>query len=433
MGEIWLNVTQMADFRRQPTVAIEGEGIEVVTSDGRRLLDGTSAAMVTSLGYSDEAVVAAMTDQLGRLPFWPVLHGTSDVALALTEKLNEVLPGDLGHVFLLSGGSESTETAIKMARQYHFVSGHPERTKIIGRYGAYHGATMGALSASGLKSKTVFGPLVPDMLHVPPPDCRNCPVGHECSAGCDLGCLRILEQVIAAEGRGSIAAVIVDPVMAAAGIIIPPPTYYQRVREICGEDILLIFDEVLTGFGRVGEWFAADHYGVVPDIICLGKGLSAGYAPLAATVARPFVAEAFDSAGAAFQHIHTYGGHPVAAAAGLATIEQLQARDLVAASRRLGDRLGEGLRAVAAAVPEVGDVRCIGLLAGLELVDPETGSRFARPLAPRVVAHAAQHEELLVRSTRDVVQIAPPLISTEDDIDRILERLERSLLAVLKA
>lgn len=431
MDEIWLNAMPMKSFREHPLVAVRGEGIEVITDDGRRLLDGTSAAMVTNLGYSNSHVQEAVVEQVRRLPFWPVLHGTSDAALALTRKLNEVLPGDLGHVFLVSGGSEATETAMKMARQYQALAGRPRKTKIIGRYGSYHGATLGALSASGLRTKNLFAPTAPGMLHVLPPDAFRCPVGWDCDGGCQLGCLRILEQTIAAEGRDSIAAVIVDPVMAAAGIIAPAQPYYHRVKELCGEDILLIFDEVLTGFGRTGHWFAADYYGVVPDIICLGKGLSAGYAPLAAVAARPFLSEKFDRRGATFQHIHTFGGHPVAAAAGLAVIEQMQENDLVAQASRLGERLMTGLREIAARVPAVGDVRGLGLLAGLELVsDPATRTPFERPLAPAVVAHAADHEDLLIRSTRDVVQVAPPLVCTPEDIDHILRRLERALTAV---
>lgn len=431
LNSIWLNVTQMNAFREHPLVAVRGEGIEVITEDGRRLLDGTSAAMVTSLGYSDAYVQEAVVDQIRRLPFWPVLHGTSDVALALTQKLNEVLPGDLGHAFLVSGGSEATEAAMKMARQYHVLAGRSRKTKIVGRYGGYHGATMGALSASGLRGKSAFSPLVPDMVHTPAPDGFRCPIGHDCADGCELDCLRILEQTIAGEGRDTIAAVIMDPVMAAAGIIVPPQTYYQRVKELCGDDILLIFDEVLTGFGRTGHWFAADYYGVVPDIICLGKGLSAGYAPLAATVARPYLAEQFNESGATFNHIHTFGGHPASAAAGVAVIEQLQDRDLIASASSLGERLMAGLRQIAERVPAVGDVRGLGLLAGLELVaDHDRRTPFDRPLAPAVVAYAAEHEQLLIRSTRDVVQVAPPLVCTAADIDQILDRLERSLTVV---
>jgi adenosylmethionine-8-amino-7-oxononanoate aminotransferase len=425
--DIWLPVTQMAEFRRNPLIVQGGEGIYLRSSDGRMLLDGVSAAMVTSLGYSNERVRGAMVEQLGRLPFGPVLHGTSEPALELAARLTSILPGDLGRAFLVSGGSEATETALKMARQYHGLGGQPGKTKVIGRHGAYHGATKGALSVSGLRDRSLFTPLVPDVVRVTAPDSYRSSSAAEES-------VRAIERTIALEGRDTVAAVIVDPVMAAAGIVVPPRDHYRALREVCGEDILLIFDEVLTGFGRTGHWFAADHYGVVPDIVCLGKGMSAGYAPLSAAVARPEIAERFDDSGATFQHIHTFGGHPVAAAAGLAVIDELQERGLVEHAQSMGARLMDGLSALADRCPAIGDVRGLGLLAGIELVsDRELRTRFATPMAPRVVEHALEHEDLLIRCSRDVVQLAPPLISTPAEIDEILSRLERALQATLGA
>lgn len=429
---IWLHATKMPRFWRDPVVVDGGDGIYLHTVDGRSLLDAISAAMVTGLGYSNAAVRDAMSEQLDRLAFWPVLHGTSDVALRLVEKLNEVLPGDLGNVFLLNGGSEATETALKMARQYQQLVGRPRKTKVVARYGGYHGATMGALSVSGLRDRSVFAPLVPDVIHALPPDAYRCPMGCENSV-CDLTCLSVIESVIAAEGRETVAAVIVDPVMAAAGMIVPPQNYYRRLQELCGEDILLIFDEVLTGFGRTGHWFAADYYGVVPDIVCLGKGISAGYSPLAAAVARPYIADAFDGADAIFQHIHTSGGNPLAAVAGLATIEQIETLGLVARARASGQRLIDGLRALQERTPAIGDVRGLGLLVGFELVsDRQRRIPFEEPVAPRIVAHALRHEDMLVRCSRDVVQMAPPLISSDDEIDEMLARIERSVHAVTR-
>lgn len=428
-GDIWLHSIEMGRFREHPVVVDEGDGIYLHTVDGRTLVDGTSAAMVTSLGYSNKTVLDAIAAQARRLPFGPVLHGTSDAALELAHDLQAVLPGDLGRVFLLSGGSEATETAVKMARQYHLLAGRPEKRKIVARYGAYHGATNGALSISGLRYRSLFAPLMPEVVHVPPPNWYGEPGddGQRESEGID-----VIERTLAAEGRNTVAAVIVDPVMAAAGMIVPSDGYYRALREICGDDVLLIFDEVLTGFGRTGNWFAADHYGVVPDIICLGKGISAGYAPLAATVARPHVAEQFESRGRMFQHIHTSGGNPISAAAGSAVIREISQRDLVGHARDLGADLIAGLRRMTADIPAVGDVRGLGMLVGLDLVDTaEGGLPFATPMAPRVVEHALRHEDLLIRSTRDVVQIAPPLITTPAELDEILARVERSLLAVL--
>jgi 4-aminobutyrate--pyruvate transaminase len=224
--------------------------------------------------------------------------------------------------------------------------------------------------------------------------------------------------------------------MAAAGILIPPRSYYRRLREICDEhDVLLIFDEVLTGFGRLGEWFASDYYGVVPDIICLGKAIAGGYAPLAATVARKHVADCFLGEPAdrvQFLHGNTYGGHPVACAAGLAAIEEYIRLDLISHAREMGELLRARLEEIAERAPIVGDVRAVGLLAGIELVaDRSTREAFPRGVAPGpvVLRHALKEEGLILRGSRDVVQLAPPLIVTPHELDDILERVERSLAA----
>jgi adenosylmethionine-8-amino-7-oxononanoate aminotransferase len=219
--------------------------------------------------------------------------------------------------------------------------------------------------------------------------------------------------------------------MAAAGVLVPPLSYYKRLREICGDDVLLIFDEVLTGFGRTGHWFAADYYGVVPDIICLGKGMGAGFVPLAATVARKHIAEPFLN-GAVFQHIHTYGGHPTAAAAGLAAIEEYERLDVIEQVRVRGPEVEARLREMAVRIPQIGDIRGIGFLWGIELLaDPDQRERFAHATGPRVVAYALHYEDLLVRASRDVVQIAPALIATDAQLDEMVYRLERSIAAVL--
>jgi len=437
LSHVWLDFQQMAEFERNPIVVTAGEGIRVRTADGRELIDGISAAMVTSLGYSNQHVKEAMIEQIRELTFWPVLHATTSPAVALAGRLCELLPGDFARAFLLSGGSEATEAALKMARQYHLQTGRPRKVKVISRYASYHGSTKGALSVSGVSDRQRFDPFPPGYIHALPPYCYRCPFGQPGPDRCHLECVEAIDLMIRYEGRDTVAAVIVDPVMAAAGVLVPPKGYYARLREICDEhDVLLIFDEVLTGFGRLGEWFAADYYGVTPDIICLGKGIGAGYAPLAATVARRHVADAFLGPledGVQFLHGNTYGGHPVACAAGLATIEEYERLDLVSRSRELGARLEEGLREIAGRVSIVGDVRAAGLLAGVELVsNRETRTRFPRGTAPgrRVLRHALEQESLILRGSSEVVQLAPPLVVTRAELDDILGRLERSLVAV---
>lgn len=433
LSHSWLHVTDMAAFARDPLVFRSGEGIAVTDADGRAYVDAVSAAMVTSLGYDNAHVRRALDEQAGRLPFWPLLHGANEPAVELAARLCALLPGDLDRAFLLSGGSEATETAMKLARQYHVIAGRPQKTKVVARYLSYHGATKGALAASGLRDKAVFEPLAPNVVHVLPPDRYRCPFGDLSPAACESAAVEAIERTIAYEGRGTVAAVIADPIMAGAGVIVPSRAYYERLREICGDDVLLIFDEVLCGCGRLGSFTAAEHYGVTPDLICLGKGLSAGFAPLAATVARRPIADAFDAAGAVFQHIHTFGGNPLSAAVGLAVLDELERRDLVANAAAMGARMLAGLRAIAQRNPHVGDVRGLGLLAGVELVaDAATRRRFAQPPGPLVVDHARREEGLLLRASRDVVQLAPPLIVDTGQVDDILARTERAIDAVCR-
>ncbi len=431
MSHIWLPVTDMKAFAEQPLVIKSADGLTLKSDDGREFLDGVSAAMVTSLGYSNARVREAVSEQLAVLPFGPVLHGTTVPAVALADRLADLLPGELDRVFLLSGGSEATETALKLARQYHVLNGRPLKTKVIARYRAYHGATRAAMAASGLRDKGMFEPLPAGFLHVSPPDCYRCGADHSGPDCCAEASLRQLAAMIDQEGRETVSAVIVDPIMAAAGVLVPPRSYYKGLRELCGDDVLLIFDEVLTGFGRTGYWFAADYYDVVPDIICLGKGISGGFMPLAATVATRRVAAPFLE-GAVFQHIHTFGGHPAAAAAGLAALDEFERLDVIARVHELGTALGDKLNAMAERHACIGDVRGLGFLWGIELVgDREQRTRLDVPPGPGIVAHALNHEHLLVRASRDVVQLAPALIAEAEQLDDIVERLERSITAVV--
>lgn len=427
---IWLDFQQMAAFEKNPFIVTGGRGVFAETSDGRRLFDGISGAAVCSLGYHDRAVAEAMKKQLDSYLFSPPLHGTNEPALRLAAKLAEVLPEGLNRAFLLSGGSEATEAAMKMARQYHRQSGDPRKYKVISRNWSYHGSTMGALSASGVPDKRMFGPYLSGYLHGPAPYPYRDRVGGETVEDYELRMVNEIESLIRYEGPETVSAVIVDPVLAAAGILVPTAAYYHRLREICDEyDVLLIFDEVLTGFGRLGEWFAADYYGVVPDIICLAKGMSSGYIPLAATVASDRVAEAFLGApedGVQFVHGNTYGGNPLAAAAGCAIIGQIQERNLIGNASDVGGYLGERLAEEGEQSEFVGDVRGAGLLWGLEFVkDKTTKEQFEREdaLAPLVTKLAMEEESLIVRSNLHILQVSPPLITTKDEVDDLVGRL----------
>lgn len=429
---IWLDFQQMAAFEQDPLIVVAARGLRVWTDDGRDFIDAIGGAMVSTLGYGDETIRRAMHAAVDRLDFWPVLHGTTPAAVALARRLAELLPGDLNTAFLLSGGSEATETAMKMARQYHRNRGEGTRFKVISRYWSYHGATLGALAASGVADRRKFEPLPQGFVHVPPPYCYRCPWG-KTPDSCGIECAETVAEVIRYEGRASVSAVIADPVMAAAGVLVPPKAYYQRLRQICDDaGVLLVFDEVLTGFGRLGTLFAADYYETVPDLICLGKGLSSGYAPVAATVARDHVAAAFrGDPSRTFLHGHTYGGHPVACDTALAVIDQLLARNLVVQARESGAYLGDRLRELAARHPEIGDVRGMGMLWGIEFVaDRATKAPFppAEGFAP-AVREWARRLGMLCRGSAHVVILAPAFVASRGELDEIVDILDRAIAA----
>lgn len=429
---IWLDFQQMAAFERDPLVVVEGRGLRVRTDDDREFIDAIGGAMVSTLGYGDPKIREAMHASVDRLDFWPTLHGTTPAAIKLARRLAELLPADLNTAFLLSGGSEATETAMKMARQYHRNTGEGTRFKVVSRYWSYHGATLGALAASGVGDRRKFEPLPSGFVHVMPPYCYRCPWGKTPDA-CHVECAEAVDEVIRYEGRESVSAVIADPVMAAAGVLVPPGAYYRRLRQICDENgVLLIFDEVLTGFGRLGALFACDYYETVPDLICLGKGMTSGYAPVAATVARDHVAEAFrGDPSRTFLHGHTYGGHPLGCDTALAVIDQLLARRLVEQARVSGLYFGDRLRALGEKHPEIGDVRGVGLLWGIEFVtDRATRAQFPASRSFAIaVRQAARELGMLCRGSAHVVILAPALVASKADLDEIIDILDRSIVA----
>ncbi|MGH2371582.1 MAG: aspartate aminotransferase family protein, partial [Chloroflexota bacterium] len=378
-----LDFRQMTEFAEAPWVFTRGEGVRLQDDTGKWYLDGLSGVFVASLGYGNERVIEAAVRQLRELHFAPPLHGTNPPSLALAERLREIAPvgmrgaaaaGGVG-VKLLSGGSEATEAAMKIARQYWKQAGHPRKYKIVARYGSYHGATMGALSAGGgWERKSVFEPLVAGFLHHHPPRVFRDLFGQDLSdTACAVASARLVQRTIEAEDPETVAAVIVEPIsISSAGFVVPPADYLHILREACtAHGVLLIFDEIITGFGRLGAWFGADYYQVTPDLIACGKGMSGGYAPLAAVLIANHVWDAFltdePEARREFHHGHTFGGNPVAAAAGAAAVDEIRERDLLGNARAQGVYLRAGLEALAAEVPDViAEVRGAGLLQGFE-------------------------------------------------------------------
>jgi adenosylmethionine-8-amino-7-oxononanoate aminotransferase len=426
-----LDFRQMAAFAEHPWVFERGEGVRLMDSEGRWYLDGLSGVFVTSLGYGNERVLEAAIAQLRRLHFAPPLHGTNPPAVALAERLRRLAPaamrGEHGvGVKLLSGGSEATEAALKLARQYWKQAGHPRKYKVIARYGAYHGATMGALSATGgWERKSVFEPLVPGFLHHHPPHVlRDLMGGNLDAAAAGRLSAMLVERTIESEDPETVAAVIVEPIsVSSAGFVVPPVEYLQLLRAACDRhDVLLIFDEIITGFGRLGEWFGADHYGVAPDILCCGKSMGGGYAPLSAVLIADRVWDAFLGASEErreFHHGHTFGGNPVAAAVGVAAIDEIEARDLISHARTQGAHLRERLDVFQGRYPDlIAGVRGAGLLQGFEFGvqwspgESGPGKRFEA---------LARERGLIARCGEQFVVFAPPLVTSRSELEEMLD------------
>jgi adenosylmethionine-8-amino-7-oxononanoate aminotransferase len=427
---------QMREFAKDPLIFVGGEGIRLTDTAGRRYIDGLSGVFVSSLGHGNMPVIEAMAAQARNLAFAPPLHGTTLPALKLTELLLRIAPEGVGAIKLLSGGSEATESAMKLARQYHQQSGHPWKYKIISRYGSYHGGTMGALSAGGGRDrKSVYEPLGVGFVHVHPPYCFRCPFD-QTYPGCGRTCVTLVERTIEAEDPETVAAVIVEPIsISSAGFIVPPPDYLPRLREVCTRhNAVLIYDEIITGFGRLGTMFGSQYYEAPPDITCCGKGMSGGYAPLAAILIRDRIAEAFygeADENRQFHHGHTYAGNPVACAAGVAAVTKLIERDIVGNARRQGERLRARLAELAERYPLIGDVRGAGLLQGVEFVkDRTTGEPFPPRIRPgKLVERAARERGLILRCGNEFAVLAPPLIVTAQDIDEMCGILGESIAA----
>jgi adenosylmethionine-8-amino-7-oxononanoate aminotransferase len=428
---------QMAEWSRQPLIMARADGVHYWDVNDKRYLDALSGIYVVSVGHNNRRVIEAIHAQLDTLHFSPVMHGTNPVAVQLATLLAELAPGDLSTVKFQCGGSEVTEAAIKLARQYHRLNGSPGKYKVISRYMSWHGSTMGALSASGLKSrKTVNEPLAPGFIHVFPPTCYRCPFGKN-YPDCGITCATLVNGVVEMEDPATVAAIMVEPIGHTGGIIDPPPEYLPILREICDQhDILLIFDEIITGVGRTGEMFAADTFGVVPDVLCTAKGLSGGYAPLSAMICRQPIADRFwgpISENPGFVEGHTFEGNPISCAAGIAVLREILERDLCANARAQGKRLRDGFERLARKYGIIGDIRGKGLLQGIEFVrNVKTKEQFPAEMAFGVrVGRRALANGLLCRFDPHWIAFGPALVVTAEQIDEMVAILDRSLGEVL--
>ena len=413
------------------------EGIYMWDVNGKRYIDGSSGAMVSNLGHSDPAVLAAMRAQMEKATFGYRLHFQTESSEELAAKTAALAPEGLNKVFFVSGGSEAVESTLKLARQYVLAQGQPQRFKVISRYPSYHGCTLGALAITGYAPMSApFDPMMQRMPKIPAPRAYLDGLNPDDPAT-GLHYANMLEQAILQEGPETVLAFIVEPVGGAStGALVPPAGYMQRIREICTQyGVLLIHDEVMTGGGRTGAFFGAEHWGTAPDLIALSKGFGSGYAPLGAMIARDDMVEAV-MAGGGFIHGFTYAGNPLACAAGVAVLDQIAKRDLVGNAARMGVLLQERLAGLMQRYALIGDVRGKGLLCAFELMADRATKA---PLDPGLHAHArlvdiAYDNGLIIYSRRtrggtsgDHFLVCPPLITTEAQVDEITELLDKSL------
>lgn len=436
---LWLHLTNHRLFETQePPVMVEGDGFIIKDIQGREYIDGLSGGVwAVNVGYGRESIVQAVSEQLRRLPFYAGSTATPPYIL-LAQKLAALLPA-LPKVYISNSGSEANEKSFKIARQYFREQGRPDKYKIIYRNRDYHGTTLAALASSGqTERKLKFGPLPEGFAEIPHALCYRCQFGQS-YPGCNLECARALEAVIQQEGgAGSVAAVIVEPVTAGGGIIPPVAEYYRVLQEICRSyGVLLIMDEVVTGFGRTGRMFGHQHYGVTPDIITLAKGLASGYMPIAATVARKTIFEQFlveaDNKTGYFRDISTFGGCAGASAAAVENINIIEEEDLIGNSAAMGTYLIESLKELEE-LPIVGEVRGKGLLAGIELVaDKKSKQPLTENHLAQVVAEAKSAGVIIGRMVRSVPELnnvlytAPPLIIDKAGVDCIVQAFRGAL------
>ena len=413
------------------------EGVYMWDASGKRYIDGSSGAMVSNLGHSNPAVLDAMRAQMEKSTFGYRLHFQTEISEELARKTAELAPEGLNKVFFVSGGSEAVESTLKLARQYALTQGQGQRFKVISRMPSYHGCTLGALAVTGYAPMSApFDPMMERMPKIAAPRAYLDGLDSQDPAT-GLYYANLLEQKILDEGAETVLAFIVEPIGGAStGALVPPTGYMDRIREICTEyGVLLIHDEVMTGGGRTGTFFGAEHWGTVPDLIALSKGFGSGYAPLGAMIARDDIVDAVMEDGG-FIHGFTYAGNPLACAAGNAVLDQIEALNLTEKAALMGEMLIGRLEGLMESYPVIGDVRGKGLLTAFELMSDR---HTKEPLPVALNAHSrlveiAYENGLIIYSRRtrggtsgDHFLVCPPLIVTEAELDEIIGKLDRSL------
>lgn len=429
-----LHPTYHPKSHANPLVIERGEGVWLYTTNGQKILDGMAGLWNVNAGYGREELARVAYDQMKELAFTSNFSGMTNLpSIMLADKLAGFAYEGLNTTMFTSGGSEANDSAFKTARYYWKRKGKPSKYKVIARRGSYHGITLAATFATGLeKYQTMFGPAVDGFVHIPAPN----PYRYEgqLKAGETIGqaAARELEEAILREGQDTVAAFIAEPVMGVGGVIIPPADYFPLVRAICDKyEILFIADEVITGFGRTGEWFALKHWHVKPDILSFAKAITSGYAQLGGIQISDEIRETMESApdNEAYMHGYTYSGHAMACAVGLKNLEIMEREEFPKRARELGRRLLDGLQSLKE-FSFVGDVRGLGLVCGVEIVSNKE-TKTPDPALTMKIFKAAQEHGLRSRPLGNVLAFSPPLSINEDEVDEIIKRLGAAMDGVV--
>jgi beta-alanine--pyruvate transaminase len=419
----WMPFTANRQFKKEPRLLVRAKGVNYWSHDGRKVLDGTSGLWCVNAGHGRPEIAEAVKEQLLELDYAPAFQMGHPKVFELAARLTAIAPPGLDHVFFTNSGSESVETALKIALAYHRVKGEGSRIRLIGRERGYHGVNFGGVSVGGMvANRKHFGALLAGVDHIRHTHDlkRNAFARGEPEHGVELA--DDLERLVALHDASTIAAVIVEPVAGSAGVLLPPKGYLKRLREICDKHgILLIFDEVITGFGRIGAPFAAEYFGVTPDIMTTAKGLTNGVVPMGAVFVKKEIYEAFMNGPEhliEFFHGYTYSGNPAASAAGLATLDIYQREGLLTRASEVADYWADALFSLKG-LPHVIDARSIGLIGAVEL-DPIAGS----PAKRAFTAFLNSYEKgILIRTTGDIIAMSPPLVIEKNEIDQLVGTL----------
>ncbi|MEK1890547.1 MAG: aspartate aminotransferase family protein [Phyllobacterium sp.] len=419
----WMPFTANRQFKQNPRLLVSAKDMHFKSHDGREILDGTAGLWCCNAGHARPKIIEAVQKQIAELDYAPAFQMGHPKVFELAARLAAMLPAPIDHVFFTNSGSESVDTALKIAIAYHRAKGNGTKVKLIGRERGYHGVGFGGISVGGISgNRKMFGNALGGVDHIrhTHDPARNAFTRGEPEFGVEFA--DDLERVIALHDASNIAAVIVEPVAGSAGVLIPPKGYLKRLREICSKhDILLIFDEVITGFGRLGTPFAVDYYGVVPDLVTAAKGLTSGVIPMGAVFATRQIYEAFMTGPEnmiELFHGYTYSGHPVACAAALATLDTYEDEGLMTRAADLADYWADALHALKG-LPHVVDIRNLGLIGAVEL-EPMDGAPTKRGFQAFLDAY---EKGLLVRTTGDIIALSPPLIISKGQIEHLFDTL----------